>query len=94
MNLRQYSIALLISALPITALAHSQGISLGPGDFVMTDKLLKNGESINEDFKPSDFKLSKSGRSKIKKLQTQLPSNAVGVDGDFIAKHSGIENGR
>ncbi len=61
MNLRQFSIAFLISALPLAALADST-ISLNRGDFIAAERISKDGETI------VSVKLSKSGKAKFKKL--------------------------
>lgn len=95
MNLRHFSIAVLVSALPIFAFAESHGISLVASDFISAEKSLKNGETI------VSVKLSKSGRSKFKKLKAQIPthvhSDVGGVATDFQLKQeitdSGVEMG-
>lgn len=61
MNLRQYTIALLISALPLLVLADAK-ITLNSGDFIAAEKISKDGETI------LSVKLSKSGKAKFKKL--------------------------
>jgi hypothetical protein len=61
MNFRQFSIAVLISALPGFTLADSS-IAFNQGDFVSAQKESPNGETI------LNVKLSKSGRAKVKKL--------------------------
>lgn len=71
MNLRHYSIALLISALPIFALAQTHGISLGASDFKSAETITKNGESIVK------VRLSKSGKAKFKKLNELKTLNEV-----------------
>ena len=71
MNLRLYSVALLVSALPIFAIAQSHGVTLGASDFISAEKNLENGETI------VSLKLSKSGRSKFKKLKAQAPTDWV-----------------
>lgn len=62
MNLRHYSIAILISALPAFALAQSHGISLAASDFVAAERVAAEGDTIIK------VKLSKSGKAKFKKL--------------------------
>lgn len=61
MNLRLYSIALLISALPTLVLADT-AISLDKGDFVAAERVSPSGETLIQ------VKLSKSGKAKFKKL--------------------------
>jgi hypothetical protein len=61
MNIRQFSIALMISALPALAQA-GQALSLNHGDFIAARKISSNGETT------VTFKLSKSGKAKLKKL--------------------------
>ncbi len=74
MNLRLYTAALLVSALPIFALADSHGVKLGASDFISAEKNLRNGETI------VSLKLSKSGRSKFKKLKAQTPAHRIFAD--------------
>lgn len=62
MNLRMYSIALLVSAIPLFAHAEAHGISLNKEDFVAAEKMAHDGSTI------VNVKLSKSGRAKFKKL--------------------------
>jgi signal peptidase I len=62
MNLRQFSMALMISALPLVVSAGSSTISLNKGDFVSAEKISRNGETL------VSVKLSKSGKAKFKKL--------------------------
>lgn len=66
MNLRLFSIALLVSAFPIFAQAESAGISLNKGDFLSAEKITNDGESV------VSVKLSKSGKAKLKKLNNLL----------------------
>lgn len=61
MNIRQFSMAILISALPNLGLA-DPGLSLNKGDFKAAKQITKDGESILQ------VKLSKSGKAKLKKL--------------------------
>lgn len=63
--------ALLISALPMTAFANA-GIALDKGDFVAAKALTRDGETI------VSVKLSKSGKAKFKKLNREsAKSNAL-----------------
>lgn len=86
MNLRQYSIALLISALPFFAIAQTHGISLDASDFKSAESITKNGEPIVK------VKLSKSGKAKFKKLnELKTPNETVhsesaGVTNDFTSR--------
>jgi hypothetical protein len=81
MNLRQFSIALLISALPVFASATSS-ISFNKGDFVSADSISRNGEMI------LSVKLSKSGKAKMRKLnqssvKKQIHAEIAGISSDF-----------
>ena len=85
MNKRLFSIALLISALPLFALAESAGISLDKGDFISAERLVANGESR------VSVKLSKSGKAKLKKLNKEsvgktVHSEIAGVATDIVLK--------
>jgi hypothetical protein len=62
MNLRHFSIALLISAIPGFSSA-TQNISLNQGDFLAAEKLTSDGERV------LNVKLSKSGKAKLRKLK-------------------------
>ena len=84
MNLRQFSIALLISALPAFALADAL-VSFNKGDFVSANSTLRNGETI------LSVKLSKSGKAKVKKLNQNsvgknIHAEIAGVTSDFKLK--------
>jgi hypothetical protein len=61
MNLRQFSIALLVSALPIVASANPS-INFDRGDFIAAKRITRDGEEFLK------VKLSKSGKAKLKKL--------------------------
>ena len=61
MNLRLFSIAVLVSALPLT-LPASNEISFDHADFLSTDSVTDYGESVPK------VKLSKSGKAKLKRL--------------------------
>jgi len=69
MNLRQFSMALMISALPLVVSAGSSTISLNKGDFVSAEKISRNGETL------VSVKLSKSGKAKFKKLNETFKGN-------------------
>jgi len=78
MNLRLFTIAILISALPIAA--HALG--LNSGDFVAAERVNSNGDTVVK------VKLSKSGKAKFKKLnQTSvnrtIHTEIAGVAHDF-----------
>lgn len=84
MNLRLFSIALLISALPNLSSAESV-ISLGKEDFLAAEKISRDGEVL------VSFKLSKSGKAKFKKLNhssinKEVHSEISGVSSDFNLK--------
>lgn len=85
MNLRQFSIALLVSALPLLASAEAAGVSLNQGDFVAAERLFVNGETI------VSVKLSKSGKVKFKKLNEhalgkEVHAEIAGVTSNFKLK--------
>lgn len=85
MNLRLYSIGLLMSAVPLFAQAQSAGISLTKEDFVSAERLSQDGETV------LNVKLSKSGKAKIKKLnklsvQQPIHTEVAGVASDFKLK--------
>ncbi|MCB0412838.1 MAG: hypothetical protein KDD50_00795, partial [Bdellovibrionales bacterium] len=61
MNLRQFSIALLISALPLVSSAGS-AVSFNAGDFLSAKPVSRDGKTILK------VKLSKSGKAKMRKL--------------------------
>lgn len=81
MNLRLYSMALLISAIPHFALAGTE-ISLNKEDFTAAERVSPEGETVVK------VKLSKSGKAKFKKLNRQSMNKEVhteigGVTSDF-----------
>ncbi|MGE0632279.1 MAG: hypothetical protein AB7O96_07715 [Pseudobdellovibrionaceae bacterium] len=81
MNLRQFSIALLISALPVFASANPS-ITFNKGDFVSANSISRNGETV------LSIKLSKSGKAKVKKLNQisaaqNIHAEIGGVVSDF-----------
>lgn len=69
MNLRLFSVAVLVSALPFITSAEAPLASFNPGDFVTAEsysqKLGPDGESSFR------IKLSKSGKAKLKKYHEQ-----------------------
>ena len=79
MNLRLFSIAILISALPMLASADA-AISLNKGDFIAAERVSKDGETI------VSVKLSKSGKAKFKKL------NENSVDKEVHTEIAGISS--
>jgi hypothetical protein len=95
MNLRLFTIALLVSALP--SLPSAAGtISLDKGDFIAAEKISRDGETI------VSVKLSKSGKAKLKKLNKhsvnqEVHSEIAGVSSDFKlrepVKGDGLEMG-
>jgi hypothetical protein len=70
MNLRLFTIALLISALPAISSA-DPAVSLNKGDFIAAEKVTRDGETI------VSVRLSKSGKAKIKKLGNKDVGKAV-----------------
>lgn len=84
MNLRLYSIALLISALPHLTFADS-AVSLTKEDFIAAERVTPDGDTVVK------VKLSKSGKAKIKKLNHEslnkgVHSEVAGVSSDFKLK--------
>lgn len=84
MNLRLFTVALLISALPSLSSA-DPAISFTKEDFKAAERISKNGETI------ISVKLSKSGKAKIKKFNEGTGSKEVhteiaGVASDFKIK--------
>ena len=71
MNLRLFSIAILISALPSFA---SAGLSLNAGDFRAAEKISRDGDTVVR------VKLSKSGKAKFKKLNRQAVNEEVDAE--------------
>lgn len=80
MNLRSFSIAVMISALPMLAAADAAKIDLNKGDFISAEKILKNGETV------LSVKLSKSGKAKFKKF------NKTKVDKEITSEVGGVES--
>jgi hypothetical protein len=61
MNLRSFSVGILISALPMIAAA-ANGLALNRGDFLSAERITRNGKTV------VSVKLSKSGKAKMRKL--------------------------
>ena len=85
MNLRQFSIALLVSALPVFLSAKAAVISLNHGDFIAAERKSPNGDTIIK------VKLSKSGKAKFKKLNDnslnkEVHAEIAGVSSNFKLK--------
>jgi hypothetical protein len=85
MNIRLFSIAILISALPHLAQADAAKISLNHGDFVAAERTTRNGETLVR------VRLSKSGKAKFKKLNEQtvdrqIHSEIAGVESNFTLR--------
>jgi hypothetical protein len=80
MNLRLFSAALLVSALPIFAWAESHGVRLNASDFISAEKISPSGETEIR------VKLSKSGRSKLKKLgaAASLATGTISASGAVV----------
>lgn len=85
MNIRLFSIALLVSALPLLASAELPAVSLNKGDFLSAERISRDrGTFVN-------VKLSKSGKAKFKKLNRnsinkEVHSEIAGVLSDFTLK--------
>lgn len=71
MNAKLFSIALMVSALPLLSLAKSAGVTLDRGDFVAAEKVSDEGETV------LNVRLSKSGKAKLKKVSHQLPAHEM-----------------
>ncbi len=81
MNLRLFSIAILISALPSLSSAN-QRLTLDKGDFIAAERISRNGDTL------VSFKLSKSGKAKFKKVSKssvneEVHTEIAGVTSDF-----------
>ena len=80
MNLRLFTIALLISALPSLSSALPPN-TLSKEDFIAAEKISKDGDTL------ISVKLSKSGKAKFKKLNEnvnkEIHSEIAGVSSDF-----------
>ena len=86
MNLRLFSVALLISALPLPSIANSS-ISFDRADFAAAEQINREGEAILK------VKLTKSGKAKLKKLNEQSSNRRVhiqisGVSSDLTLRDS------
>lgn len=73
MNLRQFSLALLISALPLIGLA-DHSVDFNEGDFRSATQVTKDGETVLK------LKLSKSGKAKIKRLSSMKGEKHMQTD--------------
>ena len=71
MNIRSFSIAILVSAIPLLASAETSNIALNKGDFISAERLTQDGETV------LSVKLSKSGKAKLKKLNEQAADKKV-----------------
>jgi hypothetical protein len=90
MNLRLFTIAVLISALPSLTLAETSSLSasiitLNKGDFVAAERISPNGQTT------VSVKLSKSGKAKLKKLSAHAGTETVhaeiaGVSSNFTLR--------
>jgi hypothetical protein len=85
MNIRLFSIALLVSGLPLFTFAEGTEISLNRGDFVAAERLSQNGET------PMRVKLSKSGKAKFKKLNESAIGREVQASLRWATKISSVE---
>ena len=73
MNLRHFTIALLMSALPLTAFA-DYGIILNEGDFKSAKRVSAKGETLLR------IKLSKSGKAKLRKLPEEALQKTIQIN--------------
>lgn len=81
MNLRSFSIALLISAVPLFATAQASDIKLNKGDFRSAEQVSRNGETIVR------VQLSKSGKAKFKKLNAKFVNEKVQTEVAGVASN-------
>jgi hypothetical protein len=72
MNLRLFSMAVLVSALPMISQAQASRLSLNHGDFVAAGVAVQEGEAVVK------VKLSKSGKAKLKKLNAESFLTEIG----------------
>lgn len=79
MNARLFSIAILMSALPLQGIAADREVSLNHADFIAAEKVSPSGETV------LNVKLSKSGKAKIKKLNASSVSKEIHVEVAGIA---------
>ncbi len=71
MNLCTFTIAMLISAMPVTVMADGKEISFAKEDFISATQITKDGETI------VSAKLSKSGKAKLKKINKLAADQTV-----------------
>ena len=86
MNLRLFSIALLISALPVLASAGHVNF-FEKGDFTAAERSSKTGETV------ISLKLSKSGKAKLKKLNEtaigqEIKTEIAGISKSLILREA------
>lgn len=62
MNIKQFSLAILISALPLSAIGQTE-VQFQEQDFKAAERVSDSGETVLK------VKLSKSGKAKLKKLK-------------------------
>lgn len=74
MNRRLFSFAVMISAIPLIALAKTSSVSFNEGDFKAAKKITRNGDTL------ISLKLSKSGKAKLKKLNAEAVNKDVHLD--------------
>ena len=81
MNIKQFSLALLASALPLSAIGQSH-VKFSQQDFKAAESVDQNGQTVLK------VKLSKSGKAKLKKLQKDdvFLTDLGGVDKSFEVK--------
>jgi len=81
MNLQIFTFALLVSGLPILAHAGDSTAELNRGDFKSARKVDHNGELV------VSVKLSKSGKSKIRKLNETAVGSEIHAEIGGVATH-------
>ena len=77
MNLRHFTLAILISAFPQLSLAD---VKLDKGDFLAAEQITRDGETLVR------VKLSKSGKAKLRKLNQTSVNKEVHSDVGGVAK--------
>jgi hypothetical protein len=81
MNLKQFSIALLISALPLSVMGQAR-VQFQHQDFKAAERVNEEGQTVLK------VKLSKSGKAKLKRLKQNdvMETELAGARKDFVIK--------
>lgn len=81
MNLRHFTLALLISALPQVHATETAAIKLDKGDFLSAEQITRDGETLVR------VRLSKSGKAKIRKLSRSAMGSEIRIEVGGVSKH-------